>query len=180
MVSYISAFTCPFYKTIFGSVSFRRTRTDAITFNIDTYWLILWTLLPLFIRHSFIFRILRHISLTSLIWHQTILFSSRLLCWSPWHVEVIGLPKLGSMQRVISRKRRHTQKLLEESLNPTSSGYDSNSVASTSASSDGNCSISDLLQTAERLQFLFTPSGGKTCDLCHFSIISIVLVCRAR
>uniref|UniRef100_A0A915PI30 Kynureninase n=1 Tax=Setaria digitata TaxID=48799 RepID=A0A915PI30_9BILA len=71
-----------------------------------------------------------------------------------------GLPKLGSMQRVISRKRRHTQKLLEGSLNPASSSYDSSSIASTSASSDGNCSISDLLQTAERLQFLFTPSGG--------------------
>ncbi|EJD75905.1 kynureninase [Loa loa] len=71
-----------------------------------------------------------------------------------------GLPKLGSMQRVISRKRRHTQKLLEESSNPTSSGYDSSNVASTSVSSDGNCSISDLFQTAERLQFLFTPSGG--------------------
>ncbi|MCP9265062.1 Kynureninase [Dirofilaria immitis] len=72
-----------------------------------------------------------------------------------------GLPKLGSMQRVISRKRRHTQKLLEENLNPASSGYDSSNVASTSGSSEGNCSISDLLQTAERLQFLFTPSGGK-------------------
>ncbi|KAM3727518.1 Kynureninase [Dirofilaria immitis] len=71
-----------------------------------------------------------------------------------------GLPKLGSMQRVISRKRRHTQKLLEENLNPASSGYDSSNVASTSGSSEGNCSISDLLQTAERLQFLFTPSGG--------------------
>uniref|UniRef100_A0AAF5Q6S4 Kynureninase n=2 Tax=Wuchereria bancrofti TaxID=6293 RepID=A0AAF5Q6S4_WUCBA len=71
-----------------------------------------------------------------------------------------GLPKLGSMQRVISRKRRHTQKLLEESLNPASSSYDSSNVTSTSASNDGNCSISDLLQTAERLQFLFTPSGG--------------------
>ncbi|VDO60848.1 unnamed protein product [Onchocerca flexuosa] len=64
------------------------------------------------------------------------------------------------MQRVISRKRRHTQKLLEESLNLASSGYDSSNVASTSGSSEGNCSISDLLQTAGRLQFLFTPSGG--------------------
>uniref|UniRef100_A0A8R1TP81 Kynureninase n=1 Tax=Onchocerca volvulus TaxID=6282 RepID=A0A8R1TP81_ONCVO len=71
-----------------------------------------------------------------------------------------GLPKLGSMQRVISRKRRHTQKLLEESLNLASSSYDSSNVASTSGSSEGNCSISDLLQTAGQLQFLFTPSGG--------------------
>ncbi|VBB28288.1 unnamed protein product [Acanthocheilonema viteae] len=71
-----------------------------------------------------------------------------------------GLPKLGSMQRVISRKRRHTQKLLEESLNPASSGYDSSSIPSTSTSDDRNCAINSLLQTAERLQFLFTPSGG--------------------
>lgn len=71
------------------------------------------------------------------------------------------------MQRVISRKRRHTQKLLEESINPASSGYDSNSIPSTSATSDRNCSISNLLQTAERLQFLFTPSGGEICNFCH-------------
>lgn len=70
-----------------------------------------------------------------------------------------GLPKLGSMQRVISRKRRHTQKLLEERLSP--SNYDLNNLPSTSsASADTNCSIRDLLQTAERLQFLFTPSAG--------------------
>ncbi|CAG9533199.1 unnamed protein product [Cercopithifilaria johnstoni] len=72
-----------------------------------------------------------------------------------------GLPKLGSMQRVISRKRRHTQKLLEESVIPASSDYDiSSNIPSTSASGDRNCSISSVLQTAERLQFLFTPSGG--------------------
>ncbi|EJW78117.1 flywch zinc finger domain-containing protein [Wuchereria bancrofti] len=91
-----------------------------------------------------------------------------------------GLPKLGSMQRVISRKRRHTQKLLEESLNPASSSYDSSNVTSTSASNDGNCSISDLLQTAERLQFLFTPSGGKTYDFCQFSITGIVVYCAMQ
>ncbi|VDK35458.1 unnamed protein product [Gongylonema pulchrum] len=71
-----------------------------------------------------------------------------------------GLPKLGSMQRVISRKRRHTQKLLEESLSPSNCDL-SNEPSTSSAPGETNCSITDFLQTAERLQFLFTPSTGK-------------------
>lgn len=80
---------------------------------------------------------------------------------------VVGLPKLGSMQRVISRKRRHTQKLLEESLNPSASVHDSSNIPSTSTSTDRSCSVNNLLQTAEQLHFLFTPSGGKTRGFCH-------------
>ncbi|VDN03204.1 unnamed protein product [Thelazia callipaeda] len=69
------------------------------------------------------------------------------------------LPKLGSMQRVISRKRRRTQKLLEASSN-----YDASGTPSTSTAANGRC-ISNLSQNDECSQFFTLSKGFKENEL---------------